>query len=114
MIESVILDYLAESLDVPVFLEVPPQPPERYVVFERTGSTNVNGLQTTTLAVQSCAPTLFTAASLNELVRAAMTQAPDQLVNVFAVRLSTDYNFSDIRTKVRRYQAIYYVTHRED
>lgn len=112
MIEKTILDHLSASLDVPCGMEVPPDPPARIVVLEKTGETVENHLKDAILAVQSYAPTLLEAATLSEAVVAAMLNAV-QLPTVAAVKLNGNYNFTDTATKRYRYQAVFDVTHYE-
>ena len=44
MIEIVIKEYLDGHLSVPSFLERPKNPPEQYVIFEKTSSSKSNYL----------------------------------------------------------------------
>ncbi len=110
MIEKIILDYLKAALDVPVYMELPANPPLRCVVLEKTGSSCTSHIYTAMLAVQSYAPSLYGAAALNEQVKAAMADA-DTLPEICAVRLNTDYNFTDTASKRYRYQAVFDITH---
>ena len=110
MIEKTILDYLSEGLAVPVYLELPPEPPARCVVLEKTGSGKSNFIYSATVAIQSYAESLFLAASLNEEVKALMDNAA-VLTDVTSARLNSDYNFTDTATKRYRYQAVYDITH---
>lgn len=109
MIEKIVLDYLEETLDVPVSLEVPEGESE-YVALEKTGGYETNYIYYSTIAVQSIAPTLYEAACLNEKVIAAM-QGVEALDDVSECRLNSDYNFTDTTTKVYRYQAVFDIVH---
>ena len=74
MIEKLVADYLNSELLVPCVLEVPEDPkPEQYIVLEKTGSSVHNHLHTDSIAVQSCACSLYEAALLNESVKATMS-----------------------------------------
>ena len=53
MIEKMVLDYLKSKMDVPVVLEIPPAPPEKFVLIQKTGSSVENFLYSSTLALQS-------------------------------------------------------------
>ena len=110
MIEQIIRDHLIAVLAVPVVLEIPARLPETFVVLEKTGSGITNCIQRSTLAVQSYAPSLNQAAELNERVKAAMAQAA-ALPEMCAVRLNSDYNFTDTTIKRYRYQAVFDLTH---
>ncbi|MBR1689397.1 MAG: hypothetical protein IJ713_01325 [Oscillibacter sp.] len=109
-IEEFIIDHLTGALDVPVRAEVPADPPEEFVLVERTGSSTVNRITTTELAVQSWAASLLEAAELNETVKAAMA-AMLALGEISSVHCETDYNYTDTTTKHYRYQAVFAVVH---
>lgn len=110
MIEQTIRDYLSSVLEAPVWLEVPPRPPDRFVLLEKTGSGQTDHINRATLAVQSYGATLHQAAELNEQVKAAMLEAV-ALPELGAVRLNSDYNFTDTASKRYRYQAVFDLTH---
>lgn len=113
MIETIILDALAEALTVPVYMEAPLDKPPRYVLLEKTGNRREDRLDTAIFAVQSIAATLLAAAELNETVKAAMDQLPYVTKEIFSAKLNSDGNFTDTRTKERRYQAVYQITFKE-
>lgn len=110
MIEKTILDYLAGALDVFCGMERPAKEPASFVVLEKTGNSRTNRVCTAILAVQSYGPTLCEAARLNEDVKRAMDTAA-ALPEVAAVRLNSDYNFTDTASKRYRYQAVFDVTY---
>ena len=112
MIEKTILDYLGEHLTVPVYMEEPINKPASYVLIERTGSSESNLVETTTLALQSYGASLYDAAVLNMAVKARIKQAVE-LPSVSAVYINSDYNFTDTETKRYRYQCVAVVTHFE-
>lgn len=112
MIEKTILDYLDEHLSVPVYMEEPINKPASYVLIERTGSSESNLVETTTLALQSYGASLYDAAVLNMAVKARIKQAIE-LPTVSAVYINSDYNFTDTETKRYRYQCVAVVTHYE-
>jgi hypothetical protein len=110
MIEKTILDYLNETLPVPVYMEVPANEEKRFVVIEKTGSGRENHINTAVVAVQSYAESLYAAAELNEQAKAAM----DNLIDLDVIcrsDLNSDYNFTDTASKRYRYQAVYDLTH---
>ena len=111
MIEKTIYDYM-KSEGFEVYMERPAKPPAEYVLIEKTGSRRSNYITTSTLALQSYAPTLYKSAALNEQVKKAMDEA-DTLVSVSASKLISDYNFTNTAAKQYRYQAVYEVTHKE-
>ncbi len=109
MIEVIVREHLAGALSVPVALETPTDPPASYVTIEKTGSGAENKLQRATLAVRCAGPSLYDAAVLCGQVKAAMEELRGASENVFGVYCETDYNFTDTRTKERRYQAVFHV-----
>ncbi len=107
MIETTILDYLMENLDVPVGYEAAE---DTRVVLEKTGSSRSNFIISSTFAVQSYGDSMLEAMELNEVVKSVMTGLIS-LPEVTRVTLDTDYNFTDAQTKRYRYQAVYTITH---
>lgn len=112
MIEKTILDYLGEHLTVPVYMEEPITKPSSYVLIERTGSSETDMVETTTIALQSYGASLYDAAVLNMTVKAQIKQAVE-LPSVSAVYINSDYNFTDTETKRYRYQCVVVITHFE-
>lgn len=110
MIEVTMLNHLKSKLVVPVYMERPEEPPGEYVLIEKTGSGRMNHLESSTFAFQSHAASLYGAAALNDLVKAAVDSL-EELVDIASVRLNSDYNFTDTTTKVYRYQAVYDIKH---
>ena len=110
MIEEILAGRLSASLGVPVVLELPsPLPEKPFVLLDKTGSTTATGYGTATFAVQSWADTLYHAAALNERAKAAL-QTLDEMDDIAAVDIQTDYNFTDPATKRYRYQIVAAVT----
>lgn len=110
MIEKVILNYLNENLNVPVFMERPEEDVGEFVVIEKTGSRRINHIDRATFALQSFGNTLQRAAEINEDVKAVM----DTLITLPGVsrsQLNSDYNYTDTQKKRYRYQAVYDITH---
>ena len=113
MIEQIVFDYLTEELeDIPVYMQVPETNTgsETFVVLEKTGSLISNYIGEAMIAVQSYAPTLYEAATLNEQVKTAMFEIVS-LDEVTAVMLNGDYNFTDESRKQPRYQAVFELSH---
>lgn len=110
MIEKVILDYLEDELDIPCFMEVPQNPPTMFIVIEKTSAGRENYIDSSTLAIQSYAESLYSAASLSEAVKTAMFDSIT-LDEVASCRLNSEYNFTDPRMKQYRYQAVFDLTH---
>lgn len=110
MIEMRLRNYLSTALGVPCYLELPLEVPASYVVIERTGSRNKNHIDTGIFAIQSIAESMYKAALLNESIKAAMT-AFGESSGTLKVSLETDYNFTNLKTKEYRHQAVYEITY---
>lgn len=110
MIEITILNFLDENLDVPVLMEKPSNPPERCVFFEKTSGAKRNHLLSSTFAFQSYGKSLYEAAALNEQLKVAV-ESMIVLPEISAIRLNSDYNFTDTETKEHRYQAVFDINH---
>lgn len=110
MIEKILLEYLSEHLDVPVYLEKPPNPPKKMVLVEKTGSDRTNRIDGATIALQSYGGSLVDTIELNEQVKAVMDNIIE-LDSIGGCDFSTDYNFTDTQTKQHRYQAVYFITY---
>lgn len=112
MIEKIILDFLNESLEVPVLMEKTEEQIEEYVLIEKTGSSEDNFISSATIAIQSYSSTLYKAAVLNKKVKIAMRELVS-IPKISKVKLNTDYNFTDTTKKQYRYQAVYDITYQE-
>ncbi len=110
MIEATVLDYLAGQLAVPVYMERPENPPERYVLVEKLGGGQRNHIHSATLAIQSIAESMYQAALLNNTVKTAM-EAAVACPEISSAKLNSDYNFTDTTTREYRYQAVYDLTY---
>ena len=110
MIEIVIKQFLDGHLSVPSFLERPKETPERFVLFEKTGSGERNHLPSSTFAFQSYGPSMYEAAKLNEEVKTAV-KAMIAIDEINKIKLNSDYNFTDTTTKEYRYQAVFDIHH---
>ena len=106
MIEKIVLDYLNDALNVPVYMEMPENKPDRFVLIEKTGSSRENHIDFATITIQSYAESLYYAGALDEDVKQAMDDII-ALDTVSRAELNSDYNFTDTETKKYRYQAVY-------
>lgn len=115
-IEVIVIRYLGEQLDVPVYAEVPPTVPGSYVVIQRTGGGVTNYIETASVAVQSCVQCAadgtgkLASIKLNEQVKAAM-QGMAALPVVSSCRLERSYDFTDPDTKTYRYQSVFTIVY---
>lgn len=107
MIEKLIKDYLSQKLNnVNVYPAVPNDPPERFVVFEKTGGGYDDHIKRATIAIQSYDESVFKAASLNDEVIGHMLKM-NELPAVSSVKLNSDYKFTDTTRKRNRYQCVF-------
>lgn len=107
MIEKIVLEYLDDALPVRCYSEVPRSSPhEKYIVVEKTGSRTKDLIETSTIAVQSYAKTMYEAAELNEDVKSVMEEFADS-PDISMCELNSDYNFTDMTVKGYRYQAVF-------
>ncbi len=106
MIEVILLNHLNSKLEEQVFLEKPEPALGKYVLIEKIGGSKSNHLPSATFAFQSYAPDLYNAAALNERVK-TVVESLIELNEIRGITFNTDYNFTDVRTKQYRYQAVF-------
>lgn len=106
MIELIVLNHLKKELDVPVYMEMPANAPEEFVLIQKTGSGEENFIKNASFAIQSYSDSLYNAALLNELVISAMKDIIS-IDDVSRSELNSDYEFTDTTTKFYRYQAVF-------
>jgi len=106
MIEKIIKDYLDGHLLLPSFFERPEHPPEKYILLEKTGSSESNYINSATFVFQSYAPSLYEAAELNEELKSSVKKIIE-VTDVSKAKLNTDYNFTDPEIHEYRYQAVF-------
>lgn len=110
MIELALMEFLEQRLNIPVRLEYPEDPPERFVVLKKESNPRENLLDSAMIVADSYGSSLLEAAQLNEEVKAAM----DDLITLPTVCSSTragDYPAFDTKNKKHRYQAVQNITH---
>lgn len=112
-LEAAVISYLKTAFDdtVPVFAERPMNSPGTYLLVEKTGGSVVNMIETSSIAIQSIAPTKYTCAELSEDVKSVMPGLPAANADVTFAVLSADYDNTDTATKDYRYQVVFEITH---
>ena len=113
MIEKIIRDYLNSIAGAPpAYMEIPAErPTQPFFVIQKTSGGEIEGhVGEATLVIQSYGSTLYEAAYTNELLKTFMADAVE-LPEITAVRLNSDYNFTDLTGKHYRYQAVYQIVH---
>lgn len=110
MIEIIVKNYLTKLLDIPVVFEHQKNLPKRYIILEKIGGSKENFLNSSTIAIQSYAESLYEAAKLNEKVKQLMNDLI-KVEEISKVKLNSDYNFTDTETKKYRYQAVFVINY---
>lgn len=110
MIEVIVLNYLNSVLDVPVFAQRQNEEPDEFVIIEKTGSNEVDCIDSATIAIQSYSDSLIHAIKLNAKVKEAMKNIVE-LGTVSDCSVNSDYNYTDQTEKKYRYQAIFDITY---
>lgn len=113
-IEYTVLNYLNDALsdhNISAYLEEPYNPEDSYVLIEKTGSGDIDHINSATFAVKSYGKTMQDAIDLNELVKEIMEVFPEsEKYFVFSCDLNSDYNFTDTETQRYRYQAVFEIS----
>ncbi|MDO4681089.1 MAG: hypothetical protein Q4A55_07585 [Aerococcus sp.] len=110
MIEEVIRNKLVSEMGDIVFLEHPEITRPQFVVMERIGGAEHNHLSSCMMAFQSYGYTLYYAAQLNEYLKYCVRRLVE-LPEIAAVKLNSDYNFTNEETKEYRYQAVFEINY---
>lgn len=110
MIEIIVLNHLRGKLQIPVHLEFPSEPSDRFVVLRKADSSRENLIDTSMFVADSYAESLLETAKLNELVKTALDSLIE-LDNVSRSARGGDYPFFDTKNKRYRYQAVQNITH---
>ena len=106
MIEEIIRNYLLSVLDVPVYIDVPAEPPVSYVAIERTGGGMDEHIRRADVVISSYGASRYGAAVLHEQVLAAMPNIATGAV-ISACDINSEYDNTDLETKRYRYEAYY-------
>lgn len=110
MIELIVKNYLSTKLDIPIVFEHQQNLPKKFILIQKTSGSRENFLNSSTVAIQSYAESMFEAAKLNEKIKNLVYDLIT-ISEVSKVKLNSDYNFTDIETKRYRYQAIFDIYH---
>lgn len=110
MIEKILIDYISENMNIPVFMEEQIDVSCPYIVLEKTGGSESNRLQTGTFAIQCYGNTKYESASLNAKLKTKMIEITS-VDNIFKCQLNSDYDYTDTQKKKYRYQAVYNITY---
>lgn len=73
LIEQIVLEYLAQALgDIPVYMEIPSEHPETFVVITKSASGRSDLIDFITLEFRSYAPSKYESAVLDDEVKKAL------------------------------------------
>ena len=106
MIELIVKNYLSTKLEITIVFEHQQNLPKKFILIQKTSGSRENFLNSSTIAIQSYAESMFEAAKLNEKIKNLMYDLIT-VDEVSSVNLNSDYNFTDTETKQYRYQAIF-------
>ena len=107
MIETILLNYLKEKLNVDVFMEYPKENKSTFLLIEKVGGGQQEKyLNNASFTIQSYAPSLYECAVLNDQVIKCMKHL-DELNEISKIELDSSYNFTDPTTKQYKYQALF-------
>ena len=101
---------MSTKLEIPIVFEHQQNLPKKFILIQKTSGSRENFLNSSTVAIQSYAESMFEAAKLNEKIKNLMYDLIT-VSEVSKVKLNSDYNFTDTETKRYRYQAIFDIYH---
>lgn len=110
MIELIVKNYLSTKLEIPIVFEHQKNLPKRFILIQKTSGSRENFLNSSTIAIQSYAESMFESAKLNEKIKNLMYDLIT-VSEVSKVSLNSDYNHTDLETKEYRYQAVFDIHH---
>lgn len=109
--EEKILNFLKDR-GFTCYMEEPVKKPSEYVLVEKTGSSDAgDGLYSSLYAFKSYSTSMYKASNLNEKVKAAVMDMPQNIPGITDATLNSDYNFTDTDTRRYRYQSVFDIIH---
>lgn len=104
-VERTVVAHLnASGVGAPAFYSVPSERPEAFATVELTGGARRSvALEDARLAVQCWGPTRRAALELAEAAKAAVLAMPDELPDVFAASVDSEYRDRDPDSGMPRY-----------
>lgn len=113
MIESVVIGYLNEKLNVPVYAEEPTRKIDEYVIVQTIDNGRVNFIDACTLSIKSVSTTFENAGKLNKKVKDAMFDIIE-LSNVSSSKCGGGGQRIDTVTKRYTHECIFNLYYTED
>lgn len=111
MIEKIICKFLTNNLDIPAFPEKPEDPPERYILVEKTDGSCKNFINKSMISIYTYDASLYKTASLNEQVKNIVMDRLPEHEDICRVELKSEGNNTDTESKEYRYQTVFEITH---
>lgn len=106
IIEKKIVDFLKKNTDVYVATEYPDRDVEQFYCVNKTGGSG-KFLKKATIVLQSCSNVSMADAALlhdsGKKIMEGLIEDPD----ISCLELTNDYEYSNEKTKYRRYQAVF-------
>lgn len=111
-IEATVITYLTTALEnIPVRGERPANPPDTYIVVDKTGAELVNFINQATILVEAVAPSKYDASNLINDVKSAMQSITQEEADVTMCSLETEYDDTDTALKDYRYSAVFNISY---
>lgn len=114
MIEEQVLNYLISKLNTNnIYLEIPKTLTDSFVVFQIVDRSRENLIDAVTIRFWSYGESKVTAALLDESVREAMLEIPEEIDDISSSKLGGSADSFDTTLKRNRYQSYYNLTYME-
>lgn len=106
MIEKIIISYLNNELGVPVYAEIPANPPKEFVIVHKLDGGVTNHVNEASIYFESYSDSLQKAAELNERVQALLFESVS-LDEISSAKLGGEGSNIDTNTKRYRYESVF-------
>lgn len=106
MIEKIIISYLEGIVSVPIYAEIPSNPPKEFVVIRKMSGGMTNMVNAATVSFESYSTSLQKSAELDLLVQKAVFDSVS-LDEISGVRLGGESSNIDTQNKKYCYESIF-------
>lgn len=106
MIEKIIISYLGGVLSVPVYAEMPSDPPKEFVVIQKMSGGVTNMVNAATISFESYSTSLQKSAELDEEVQKAVLES-NSIDEISGVKLGGESSNIDTQNKKYCYESIF-------
>ena len=112
MIEEIMINFLNYHMSAPVYTDKPKKDvPEEYFLLEKTGGSEREHINRSTIALQAYAASRYRAAQLIEDANAAVLHELIKQDEISDAEINGSGSFTDTATKQYRYQSVFVITH---